>query len=257
MDMTKKHKQIICGIVLLCLTLILVIFLGKKSASAERTAMDTVQDYLIENNVSFRSLTVSEQIITAELISQGTERCTLEDVKAIQALNEALQCDERLNEIMGLQVIIYDINNEKIYDIYTAKDHAKNDETQEIATLYHAILEEMIKEKAVDLIKDYQCEVKDIVYTVQDTGISKLEIKVEVPKENIISMLDLSIADDQRMDEFYKDGLSQFILNLQDEDGNNFLYIAIDFVEHELNTWVSPEAEKDFIRLHSPINAIN
>lgn len=135
------------------------------------------------------------------------------------------------------------------------RDLTNKGEMKEKAAAYHTMSEQIMKEKAIALMEDYPCEIKEIVYTEQDTGISKLELEVEVAPENIVSMLSFSALDSKIQVEFVDSGLSQFIVNMKDEAGECFLYVAVDFVANECNAWVSPEVQDDFVRLEGPIRA--
>lgn len=246
--MIKEYKKPI-SVALLLVVFMLVILAGKKPVLAEKSAVDAVQDYLTEHSVPYRSVTESDQIIVAELISQGKGRCTLEDVKAFQVLNEVLQCDERLDGIKGLQVMIYDISDTVIYDVYTARNPLTNEQKK---AAFSAVSGEDLKEKAIALMNDYPCEIKEVTYTEQGAGISKLELGVEVAQEDIASMLDLSILSNRFMVDFCNDGLSQFIVDMKDTNGECFLYVIADFYANECNAWVSPDIQEDFIRLVGP-----
>lgn len=249
--MARKYKKTVISVwVVLVVVFVLAVLAGRKPALAEKSAVDAVQDYLQEQGISYRAVTESGQTITAELISQGDGRCTLEDVKALQVLNEALWYDERLDEIKGLQVMIYDISDTVIYDVYTARNPLVNEQKRVAA--YSAVSEETLKEKAVALMDKYPCEVKEVIYTKQDTGISKLELEVEVTQENIASVLDISVLNDKIMVGFCNDGLSQFILNMKDTDGECFSYVIIDFLASECSAWISPDVQEEFNRLVGP-----
>ncbi len=248
--MEEKYKKSIILSAILFVISIFAILAPKKLVFAEKSAIDSVQDYLEVHGISYRAVTESEQTIMAELISQGEGRCTLEDVKALQALNEALQCDERLDEVKGLQVMIYDINDELIYDVYTARNPLINE--QKRAEAYSLVSEETLKEKATTLMNDYSCEIKEVSYTNQDTGISKLELKVKVTQEAIASMLDISALSSKIMVDFCNDGLSQLIVNMESTNGECFSYVIVDFWANECNAWISPDVKEDFNCLAGP-----
>lgn len=244
--MAGRYKKIIGALIIV---FVLAILTGKKTTLAEKGAVDAVQDYLAEHSIPYRSVTDSEQIIIVELVSQGTGRCTLEDVKALQVLNEALQCDEGLDGAKGLQVVIYDISDTVIYDVYTVRNPRTNEQKGEA---YSVVSEEILKEKAIALMNDYPCEIKEVTYTEQNTGISKLGLEVEVAQEDIASMLDLSVLNDKIKECFYNDGLSQFIVNMEDTNGECFSYVIVDFWANECSAWISPDVQGDFTRLVGP-----
>ena len=248
--MAEKYKKSIVVVVVLFVVFTFVVLAGKKLVLAEKGAVDAVQNYLEEHDVSYRVVTESEQIIVAEIISQGEGRCTLKDVKALQVLNEALQCDERLDQVKGLQVMVYDINNELIYDVYTARNPLINEQKRVKAC--SGVSEEILKEKAVALMNDYPCEVKEVFYTNEDAGISKLELNLKVTQEAIALMLDISALSNKIMVDFYNDGLSQLILNMEDINGECFSYVIVDFWANECSAWISPDVQENFNLLVGP-----
>ena len=69
--MAEKYKKSIVVVVVLFVVFTFVVLAGKKLVLAEKGAVDAVQNYLEEHDVSYRVITESEQIIVAEIISQG------------------------------------------------------------------------------------------------------------------------------------------------------------------------------------------
>lgn len=248
----KSLKRVGIALFVICLVLVYIL-VERKPVLAEKNEIDAIKDILSENGVSYQSVTESNQIITAELVSEGEGRCTIDDVKALQTLNDALYADERLHDIKGLQVNIYNADGEMIYDAYTAKNLTAAAVRPLLLNSVSDASEETIREKAADLMADYPCQIKDIVYTQQNAGSSTLEINLTATQEDAAAFMDVAyLYAKLEANLAVFDGLAKCIVNLESEDGECWLYVIGDFVQGECTTWVSPEIQDVFVEVAGP-----
>lgn len=258
--MAKKSKSLVwmgaaLAVIAVCLVLVYMIA-AERPALAEKNGTDAVEEVLEERDVSFRSVTENEGVITAELISSGEGRCTLDDVKALQSLNDALWADERLYGIKGLQVYIYDADGNVIYDAYTAKNLTAAAVRPLLLNAVSGASEETIREKAAALMADYPCRIKNIAYKAQNTGSCRLEIDLEASEEDAAAFMDVAYLYamlEANLGVF--DGLTACAVNLENETGECLLYVSADFMQGECTTWVSPEIQDAFISVSGPAPA--
>ncbi len=110
--MRKKWFRMVIAAVAFTVVLVMVINVNGSNHIEQK-----LEKYLLEKNVSYTSVDISDNILRMNFKSEGADYCTADDVKAINAVYELVQYYDYLQNCDGCEVNIYDVNEKLIYNI--------------------------------------------------------------------------------------------------------------------------------------------
>lgn len=253
---TKRKKVYV---LILCSLIILIGLLRFITvANAEEKAEKNIYTYLAERRVNYSSISVAGKVLTAELFSYGTDRCTLDDVKAIQAIYEAVHGKNVIGDVEDIKIIIYNLEGDVIYDYYEADvaSRVENIDTFAAADVAdgNKITDRSVLAEIRSIAAAYPFTVGEI--TSSDENVisgKKVEIKLKELEPGTVTMSSLnSLYTELEAYSFSTDAITQCTLYVMNDDDDCLLYMAGDFEFGNCIAWVSPAVEDSVIGQEGP-----
>ena len=169
---TKKVKKIVLGGILGLAVIFLLTSLITHKVYAEEIIKRNILSYLDNKEVNYSSIDIDNQVLSIKLLSNGENRCTIDDVKAVQAVYEAVHGQTVSEKIEDVSIEVYDINNKLIYDVY------ENDVFALVENAELLVKQSVVSEQDVTS-EDILSNVKNIVtrysYYIQNVNVEKAE----------------------------------------------------------------------------------
>lgn len=103
--MSNKKRSMILLMALCCAVMVFCAAGFATVVYAEGKVERNIYSYLSEKSVSYSFVSIDDKVLTVEIISTGTDRCTLDDVKAIQAVYEAVYGKKVIGNVEDVQII--------------------------------------------------------------------------------------------------------------------------------------------------------
>lgn len=230
--------------VIVVLTVILIIALTvtlSSNVSAEEKSVNAVEDYFKLENVKYTNVSVQNGRMYVELQSNDKNRCTLEDVKAIEAVYEAIHA-KKVDGIVNLVEIV----------VKTPEGKILSDETVNVSSTIVEKTDQAIIDDVTVLTKNSFDSVNSV----------KLESYLDGTKKNIV----IKVTDESDDHTSNADGLYRQILNYQkqfkaidkceiyveDINGECLYYITGELEYGDMLAWVSEKSEESFVNSHGP-----
>lgn len=254
-----KKKSFLFSVLALVLVASLVVGVSTagKIYAAEKT-MRTIASFMDEKAIEYSEVSIDNQILSVKLLSAGEDRCTLDDVKAIQAIYEAVHGKIIDGQVKNIGIEIYDTNGKLIYDVVehvvslpienADQSVEKNDRKKQDMTANEVLLQ-------VDSI------VKEYPYSVQKSCISeadviagkKLELTISELNNDIQSINDIrAIYENLEAYSYSTNAINQCEITVLDDEEACVAYMAGDFRYGNITAWVSPAAESAFLAQEGP-----
>lgn len=240
MTIHKNLKK--AAIVVLTLFLIITLTITLSSnVSAEEKTVNAVEDYFKSENVNYTNISVQKGRMYVELQSNDKTRCTLEDVKAIEAVYEAIHAKKVKGNVNIVEIVVK-----------TSEGKILSDETVNVNS---TIVEKTNKA----IIDDVTALTKNSFDSVNSV---KLESYLDGTKKNIV----IKVTDESDDHTSNADGLYRQILNYQkqfkaidkceiyveDINGECLYYITGELEYGDMLAWVSEKSEESFVNSHGP-----
>ncbi len=256
--MLLKKRRLFLGAILFSMLVVVVFIAGKnRKAYAVAQTTQTIYSALSERKISFSDASISEQTLFVKLLSTGDTRCTLADVKAIQAIYEVVRA-QTINEIVkNVDIEIFNPEGKRIYDVHennvsspmeyvenSMKEVRKNTEMKgdEVLSEVANIVDRYpysIKESKINVVNEFSSE--KLQLTLQEIGDTTKSVSSVNGIYDAIESLSRSTG-----------VITQCEITVQDIDGGCVLYMAGDFLYGNCIAWISPMAERSFFIEEGP-----
>ena len=223
-------------------------------SKAEENPKLSISSFLNEKNISFSEASVRNNALSVSLLSEGENRCTLEDVKSIVGIYGAVHEDAIEGEVKDVNIKIYDKNGSLIYHAseygfstpvegqedqnggMDAQDDKSEqevlDDVRELISSYNYSTQPSSKIKAVE------AQGKKLVITLSKDGFDFLSI------DRMFDRLESLLA---------KGGAyTQCEITMVNTNGECVYYMAEDFAFGSRIAWISPSAESAFLEQVGP-----
>lgn len=250
-----KRKQLItcCICLAMAMAVLSIVVLNASAANLEKS----IDSYLKEREINYTSAYIKDDTLTVDLISTGDTRCTIDDVKAINCIYTAVHSNDVDGTIRNVQIRIFNVSGNLLYDYYQADAVMPNDSSAMVADL------EEKDSKTLDM------EPKDALssiassnsFTIEDISIKEADgilgqcadiiVKPETPEDVTLSDLRL-LYENIEIYAIRGNEITQCSLSMVDEYGECLLYMAGDVNFCNIITWVSPEMEDSIIANEGP-----
>jgi len=247
-----RRGMFIVIVLVLCFTMSNGIIIAK--ANIEKS----LSEFLSARGIHYNSILLKEKVLTVDLLSAGTGRCTLDDVKAIQAIYSAAHGKGIINNVDNIQINIYNDAGKLIYDYYEADVSAKlegRDGFSKIDNVEPDISPGEITEDVRQIAELHSFAVTNIE-VLQADGILGRRVDVvlqSVKHHDDVTLSDLYLLYEEICRNSERTGIvSQCSLSLMDEMGECLLYMTGDFQYGHSVTWVSPVMEESVINHEGP-----
>lgn len=250
----KKKIILICCTVLAVAAVITFVGTATFGTKAAEEGGKSLSTFFDEKKISYSDFNVSEGVLAIDLCSSGEGRCTQEDIKAIQAIYDAVHTPGILGEVSSVNITIRDIHGTVIFN-----EH-KNDVSTPLegATLERAEAAQMtmqeentITDYARNLAAAYPVSV-DAATIEQTDGRPGNKIVLELTASDCNQSYGSAIFNALEQYLYTNEKVTQCEITLYDADGNCAFYAAGDFQYGDCIAWVSPEMENSFIAAEGP-----
>lgn len=255
---TKKVKKIVLGGILGLAVIFLLTSLITHKVYAEEIIKRNIISYLDNKEVNYSSIDIDNQVLSIKLLSNGENRCTIDDVKAVQAVYEAVHGQTVSEKIEDVSIEVYDINNKLIYDVY------ENDVFSLVENAELLVKQSVVSEQDVTS-EDILSNVKNIVtrysYYIQNVNVEKAE-EITGRKLELILCESGNSANPMGDTTFIYESLEAYSLStgaitqceitVFDSENECVVYMAGDFQYGNAVAWVSPKIESEFIAHEGP-----
>ena len=114
----------VCAVILTVLIVTGVIY---AQASRKGDIKEEVMTVLIGEGITYRQLDVRDYTLTIAFDSSGADRCTFDDVKAIQAVYDAVHTNELVGTIKEIDIKVYSENGTLLFDQHEAGIDSRTD----------------------------------------------------------------------------------------------------------------------------------
>ncbi len=227
-------------LVIMCCSILAFILTSTIAASDEKETKRDILSYLDTRKIEYSYAEVENKLLTVKLNSHGSGYCTLDDVKAIQAIYEAVHGDNIIGNVEDVSISIYDTNGKLIYDLYSPGVSEMPDIIQNIsaAETYNTRTSSEVVELIL-MASPFETKTMTFSSARQIDG-CKLELTVDA---NTPSFPDLQ--------SLYRELEAHFICNNEitqcaisvEHNGECVLYMGGDFKYGNYISWISPELQ--------------
>ncbi|MDR2751762.1 MAG: hypothetical protein LBC41_13975, partial [Clostridiales bacterium] len=118
-----KSKSNTIGILLIMLSFMMAAMYGIANANAIRAS--SIGERLGKLGISCDSVSLDEKVLKVELLSEGIDKCTLDDLKALQTVYSTVHGKDYLDKIDDLHINFVSQERESIYGFYLSSVTAK------------------------------------------------------------------------------------------------------------------------------------
>ncbi len=254
-----KKKSFLFSVLALVLVVSLVVGVSTagKIYAAEKTVR-TIASFMDEKAIEYSEVSMDNQVLSVKLLSAGEDRCTLDDVKAIQAIYDTLHDQTIDGKVKNIGIEIYDTNGKLIYDIFenvvslpvenADQPVEKNDRKKNDMTVNEVLLQ-------VDsIVTEYPYSVqKSCISDADEIAGKKLELTISEMNNDIHSINDIrAIYENLEACSFSTNAINQCEITVVDAEEACVIYMAGDFRYGNIIAWISPAAESAFVAQEGP-----
>ena len=255
----KKGKALALSILVLVLACILILsaITSEKAYATEKT-IRAISTFLAEKEIEYSDVRVSDRTLSVKLLSSGDNRCTLDDVKAIQAIYEAVHAQTIEGQVKNVGIEIYNTDGILIYDIL---ENDVDNPIENLEQLVKTNSEQKGEFTANDILLKAESIVTEFPYSIQQSWITesteisgqKLQLTLCENNNDISSLDDIKVIyENLEAYSLSTNAITQCEITVTNSSGNCVLYMAGDFLFGNCIAWVSPEAESSFIAQEGP-----
>ena len=139
----KRRQSRMVGLVLGIVFLVSIIgMVGHASEQMEADkAEQMINSYMLEKKVNYTNSQVVDKVLTVEMVSNGKGRSTVEDIKSVRAIYEAVYSGEYVE---GLNITIRDADGEVIMDMSQPNIAAKTISRNSLSTAEKATEDKIV-----------------------------------------------------------------------------------------------------------------
>ena len=251
----KKKTILICCIVLVAAVAAAFLRITAFSTKSTEKGEKSFSAFFDEKKISYSDCNVSNGVLAVDLCSSGEGRCTQEDIKAIQAIYDAVHTPGILGEVNSVNITIRDIHGAVIFN------ECRNDVATPLEgeTLVRAEATQMtmqekntVTDYARSLAAAYPVSI-DAATVEQVEGRPGNKIALELSSSNgdpsFVNAIYSALAEYARTNE----KITQCEIILCDADGGCAIYASGDFQYGDYIAWVSPEMEDSFVAAEGPM----
>ena len=257
---TRKRKLfilLILAVVVVC-ALTFVVQKALKAYAAGKP-IRTITSFLKEKNIDYSDVSINNETLSVNLVSSGDGRCTINDIKAVQAIYEVVHAQTIDSKVKNVSIEIYDINGKMIFD------HHENGVSAQVQNVDKLVKQdpEQKTDMAVDeillyaenLVAKYPYSVQELkIDTASEISGKKLElILCTLNKNSIPSFSDIDrIYENLEAFSFSTKAITQCEITVNNTEGDGVYYMAGDFLYGNCIAWISPEAQSSFVKEYGP-----
>ena len=236
--MKMKSKWIISGGI--AFVLIVLLAFSISSVDSVNSDINALKDNLVEQGIKVKSLSLNGKDLQAKIQSDGIDRLTPEDIRAIRNIRNEVR--NPANQEMGIQnlsILILGKQGNTMYDVTI------NDIT---------VIPEFVRKPKPRL---KTADVEDVLHhALENEGYAIASVKVENSPlegklaEMVIKVEDIAAVDDSMMPEIELliselndstgTGITQYNLSLEDKTGEQIIYLTADLIYRDFYWWQSP-----------------
>ncbi len=250
--MKKRYINSLCFLFAVAALMYVTVFTPEIIAEAK--VKKTIFSYLAEKNVSYSSVSVENKTLAVELLSTGSDRCTLEDVKAILYIHQAIHAKNVIDNIDDLEIVIYNAKGESIYDCvqYDIATRFNDMSNNDISRAFDA---DVVKNEISDMTGAYPTKSKEILISAaNEISGHKVDVVLVERDSGSISMDDLvALYENLRGYASSRGGITQCGLTVQDASGECLLYMGGDFDYGICIGWINQKKENFVTQQTGPL----
>lgn len=255
----RKTTKVVMLLLVFCCAVMIFCAVGLMPvASAEKKTEQNICAYLSEKNISYSSVLVENKVLTVKLQSTGTDRCTLDDVKAIQAVFEAVHGNKEIRDVNDVHIIIRDVNGKQIYD-YCVTDAATPIEGISSLVPDRKGSVDINDSKAIyneihSIVSEYSINAAEIIVSeVEGISGKKADIILKNQSSGMLSFVGLeTLYAELEAFSLATDAIAQCTITVEDDAGNCLYYMTGNFKYGSCTAWVSPEFHDAFVEQMGP-----
>lgn len=251
--MNALNWKKVCGIVGGCLAVAAALLCARTFGRAD-TLEKSIGSYLRERNINYTSTDISKNTLTVNLVSTGSDRCTIDDVKAIHSIYTAVHSRDVDDTIQNVQINIFNSDEVPIYDHYQADAAIANDASRHWNDENANLLSEA-PENALRLITASHPFTVEHLNFLKADGINgqSADISVTPMDINSVTLSDLRILYEEIEEYAVASGaITQCSLSMINEKNECMLYLTGDMGYGNIIAWVSPEMEANVMENEGP-----
>lgn len=251
--MNALNWKKVCGIAGGCLVVVIALLCARAFGKADALEK-SIGSYLRERNINYISTDISKDTLTVNLISTGSDRCTIDDVKAIHSVYTAVHSCDADDAIQNVQISIFNSDKVQIYDHYQADMAIANDASRHWNGENAKILSEAPKEALRLITASHPFTMEQLDFLKAD-GISgqAADISVTPMDEGSVTLSDLrSLYEEMEEYAVASGAMTQCSLSMMNEKNECMFYLTGDMGYGNILAWVSPEMEANVIENEGP-----
>ena len=256
-SLMRKRLVLLGSLVFVLITSIVIAGLVATRTYAADELKKTVSSYLDQKDITYSSVTVDNNTLSVVLLSNGEDRCTLEDVKAIHAIYEAVHAQTIDGDIKNIGIEIYNTNGVLIYDIFE-KNVSLPIENAEL--LVDSSLFQKTGSDDNNILSITQSIVSSFPFSIQLAHVVRAEeltgnkVTLSLTKENDTNIMSdvRSIYEQLESYALSTGAIVECEISVFNTNGDCVLYMAGDFQYGNCIAWISPIIEKSFFAEEGP-----
>lgn len=257
MNASYTKKTVLLTSIGLIVLIILLIGIGLSKANAAEEPIKTVLTFLEQNEIQYSDVVLDNNELHIQLQSDG-DRCTLKDIKAIQAIYEAVHAQSLEGGIKDVGIEIYGTDGRLIYDVFQKNVSVPIDGTELLLNQNESkeltITDDEIISSTESIVSNYSFKIKNIEIAAAKelTGKKIILNLAEINQDNNSLYIIQHIYKNLEDYALSTGAIAQCEIYVMSNAGGCLMYYAGDFQYRNCIGWISPIAEKAFIAQEGP-----
>ena len=256
---SKRIKTLTLSVLGSALTCVFVLsaIVAIKAYAAEKPVR-TIVPFLADKKIDYSDVQINERTLSIKLLSSGEDRCTLDDVKAIMAIYEAIHAQSIEGQVKNVSIGIYNDDGVLIYDTLENGVDSPVENIEQLVTTdpdqKRGLTTNDVLQKVDSIISDFSYSIQQSQIT-ESTEISgrKLQLTLCENNNDISSIDDVrAIYENLEAYSLASNAITQCEIVVTNRSGNCVLFMAGDFLYGNCIAWISPEIENSFTAREGP-----
>ena len=235
--MKMRRKWVISGMIVF--VLLAVLFFGCiSSASPVDTGIKLLKKNLMKQGVEVRNLSISGHELQVGIQSEGTERLTPDDIRAIRNIRNEVR--SQANQDMGIKNLSIQFQGQKGNVLYDAT-------INDITAIPDFVKKPKSELKAADAEDVLSSALESEGYTV--TSLKVMDSPLDGKLAELIIEEDINAVNDSmpsiemlisELNDSAGTGITQYNLSIENESGEQIIFLTADLIYRDFYWWQSP-----------------
>lgn len=253
-------KKAILAMLLVCAAILSGCY---SNATAEPKQSRSITEFMKEKQIPYLLAEVNDNTLNVKLLSNGEEGCTLDDVKAIQAIYEAIHAKTITGEVKNVEIMIENAKGELIYDVgeNDISDPIENTEpvAKSILPQTSTLARDLILHRVKSIVSEYvdpsddYCRIEEAEITDASELVgNQLQMTLRVSNPRYAFQTLQSIYDKLESYSLSENAIVQCRIYVVDLTGICTMYMGGDFHFGNCIAWINPSINSYFVIEEGP-----